>query len=304
MTTRLVVIFLFLVNNGFSQNKSKPTQFDRFVQKPKIEWAAYASDTFNFPLLNRILYERLQKNKIKASLPFDSRTADADKVSYVTLDSIDKIFFDEGEPAAIDSGTFTNTEVTQVLFIENGCLKSYIPWVTPTLPVYISTGTYIGQRFYFNSAYNYRYNYRPKKRNRLSYLGQTKKMVKLDDPATELKKMNGRNMLQVLWTYIQTNEIAVFTAEGEQKIDLHSKSPDISNMQAMPVPTWDSGGMINKWVVTYDGYGSGSYTDAQLLQDWYYDHKENTVISCVRELLLYATKDNKGTVPAFKMVFK
>ncbi|MBK7306127.1 MAG: hypothetical protein IPI88_03240 [Chitinophagaceae bacterium] len=165
MTKKLTLIFLFASQVLFAQNKPLPTQFDKFVNKPGIEWAAYASDTVNFTSagLNNLLLKRISKNEIKASKPVESRTAETDKITYCPLDSIDQAFYGDRidimmdstgtqyfmkrEVPEKDSSNFKRTEVTQILYIEKGKLKSYIPFITPTLPVYMSTGSILGSVF-------------------------------------------------------------------------------------------------------------------------------------------------------------
>ncbi len=311
MTAKLIVVLLFVCTSSFAQLKPEPTQFDKFVNKPKIEWAAYASDTFNFKGFNTLLLNRLYKKHIKASLPVDSRTQQANNIEYVHIDSIDKAFFNgeldnNGIPKKVDTTVLSLTEVTQILYIEDGKLKSYIPWVTPTLPVYISSGKYIGERFYFNSSYNYKYNYKPRKRNKLIFLGQTKRMLKLDTAANKLKEMYGRNLLQTLWAGIQKNKATVYTIDGKQ---IDPKAIDVNQgyTQPQPIPIWDSTGGYNKWITTRDETYSGNYTHLQFVQDWYYDHKKNILLSYIREMYVHVTQNinsDKKILPVLKLVFK
>lgn len=307
MTTKLIVIFLLISNNSFAQFKPQPTQFDKFVYKPKIEWAAYASDTFSFAGFNNLLLGRFHKKQIKASLPVESRTAGSNKIKYVTIDSIDKVFFDEDtDHKKIDTAEFKITEVTQILYIEEGKLKSYIPWITPTVPTYISTGTYIGERFYFNTAYNYKYNYKPRKRTKPVFLGQTKKMVKLDEPANKLKEMYGRNLLEIIWSHIPGTGTTLYTADGIYKLDPGIINITDGHKQLQPVPVYDSASKstINKFIVAEGETVTGQYTHVQLLQDWFYDQKKNIVFSYISEMYVYLKEADKNAAPVFKLVFK
>ncbi len=237
MTKKLTLIFLFASQISFAQNKPQPTQFDKFVNKPGIEWAAYASDTVNFTSagLNNLLLKRISKNEIKASKPVESRTAETDKITYCPLDSIDQAFYGDRIDILMDStGTqyfmkrdvpekdssnFKGTEVTQILYIEKGKLKSYIPFITPTLPVYMSTGKYIGERFYFTSCYNYTYNNKPRNKSKLIFLTQTKKMISLTTTQNDqLKEMYGQNLFESIWPHVLKNEIDVFAIKDNGKL--------------------------------------------------------------------------------------
>ncbi len=320
MTTKLIVIFLLLCNSSFAQVKPQPTQFDKFVNNPKIEWAAYASDTFNFTGFNSLLLNRLYKKQIKASFPVESRTPPANKIEYALIDSIDKVFFYEEDDYAMDSSgnvirlnkprkkidtaRFKITEITQVLYIEDGKLKSYIPWVTPTVPTYISTGSYIGERFYFNTAFNYQYNYKPRKRNKTIFLGQTKKMVKLDAAADKLKEMYGRNLLETLWPQLLQNGTEFYAVDSNKKINPQEIDITTGYKQPLLVPHYDSAGTIYKYSVIYQTIAPAKFTAVQLVQDWYYDHKKNMVFSCIREMYVYLKEADKNASPVFKLVFK
>ncbi|MFM6926567.1 MAG: hypothetical protein ACKOU7_13755, partial [Ferruginibacter sp.] len=187
MTKKLIAVFILSCNIACAQTNAVPTQFDQFVNKSKITWAAYSSDTIDFSDadLNNQLLKRLADKEIKASLPVESRTGSANSVTYTMLDSIDKAFYGDHADLMMDSAgnevlvkraipeknrsNFRVTEVTQILYIENGKLKSYIPFVTPTLPVFMSSGNYIGERFYFTSCFNYRYNDKPGNTNKLIF---------------------------------------------------------------------------------------------------------------------------------------
>ena len=131
MTMKLTLIFLFASQILFAQYKPQPTLFDKFVNKPGIEWAAYASDTVNFTRadINNLLLKRIIKHEIKASKPVESRTSDADKITFSPMDSIDLAFYGDRidilmdstgtqyfmkrELPEKDSSNFKGTEVTQ-----------------------------------------------------------------------------------------------------------------------------------------------------------------------------------------------
>ncbi|MBK7122372.1 MAG: hypothetical protein IPH68_05880 [Chitinophagaceae bacterium] len=142
MIKQLAVLLLLLSNTSIAQNKPQPTQFDKFINKPGIQWAAYASDTFNFDRadLNNRLLNRLSKKEIKASLPLESRTTSVNNIKYIPLDSINSVYFGAatGIDNKIDTTRFLITEITRYYMLKRD-LKSYIPFVTPALPVYLSS---------------------------------------------------------------------------------------------------------------------------------------------------------------------
>ena len=327
MIKNLIVLLLLLSNISFAQYKPRPTQFDKFVNKPNIEWAAYASDTFNFTKadLNNLLLNRIGKNEIKASLPVESRTNGADQIKYTIKDSIDHAFYGDNVDFTMDSlgnvvgqkrpipkrdtSNFKVTEVTQILYIENGTLKSYIPFVTPMLPVFMSSGNYIGEQFYFTTGYNYKYNYKPRKKNKLIFLGQTKKMIKLDppQPTEKLKEMYGRNLLQAIWPSVLNNKIDAFSLDN-RKLKPEELDITLAYNEPLLAPVYDSVGTVFSYVVTSNPIDTRQFTDLQLVQDWYYDYKKNKVFSIIKEMVLYLIKFNKtedkAPVPVLSLVFK
>ena len=325
MTKKLTLIFLFASQILFAQNKPQPTPFDKFVNKPGIEWAAYASDTVNFTSadLNNLLLKRIIKNEIKASIPVESRTSDADKITFSPLDSIDQAFYGDridilmdstgtqyflkrGIPEK-DSSNFKGTEVTQILYIEKGKLKSYIPFITPTLPVYMmSSGKYIGERFYFTSCFNYTCNSRPRNKSTLIFLTQTKKMISLTktQKTDQLKEMYGQNLVETIWPHVLNNELDVFAIKDNRKLKPEESDISLAINEPVLIPIYDSVGNVVSYVVTSKPIDMNRFTDVQLLQDWFYDRKRNKVYSNIKEMILYVKKDDKETLPVLRLVFR
>ena len=135
MLKKLTAICLLLSQVSLAQFKPLPTPFDKFINQPKIEWAAYASDTFNFNngQLNELLLRRFTAHEIKASLPIESRTVETNRITYKPLDSVNNIILFQPDDYAmdsdgntitkknplhkIDSSLFKITETTQILYI-------------------------------------------------------------------------------------------------------------------------------------------------------------------------------------------
>ena len=310
MIKKLTVIFILLSNSSFAQNKPQQTQFDKFIHKPKIEWAAYASDTFNFDIagLNNLLLNRLTKNEIRASLPIESRSKEANQIKFVPKDSVNLVF-----NTGIDTSKFILTEVVQILYVENGKLKSYIPWVTPTLPVFLSTGKYIGETFYLNTCYNFTYDDKPRKKTKLIFLGHTTKMLKLDParPTDKLKEMYGNNLLKTFWPRVlEKNEIEAYAFDNNRKLKPEELTIALAYEMPLVAPIYDSTshGTVIKFDFVSEPIDSKRFTDVQLKQDWYYDPKKNKVFSYITEMVLYLSKfsktEEKEPVPVLKLVFK
>jgi hypothetical protein len=329
MTIKLTVIFLVISNSLFAQPAKVSTKFDEFVKCSKIEWAAYASDTFRFDKagFNNLLLTKLENKKIKATLPIESRTENINKAKFVSYDSIFQNHFTDnyeefpvidsnGEITGhqrlvpqVDTSAFKLTEVTQILFIQKGVLKSYIPWVTPTLPVVTSSGKYIGESFYFNTAYNRKYNRKPRRINKLLYLSQTNKNINLHQYSADniLKEMYGKNLIETLWPQVLNGKIDVFSIGNNERL-----TPE-KLMQANAgtlVPFYDS--TANATIYKYEFIGEPvspeKFTDVELVQNWYYDARKNMVFSKILEMYLFTNKPDETepakSSPVLKLVFK
>jgi hypothetical protein len=327
MINKLIAFLLLTGNISFGQYRPQPTQFDKFVNSRKIDWAAYASDTIHFTQadLNNMLLNRLNKKEIKASLPVESRTNGANQISYTTTNSIDNAFYGDNTDFVMDSlgivvkqkraipkkdsSNFRITEVTQILYIENGKLKTYIPFVTPSLPVFMSTGNYIGERFYFTSCFNYIYNSKPGEISKLIFLTQTKKMMNLSTPSRvdQLKEVYGKNLLETLWPQVLKNEIKAFSVDGNRKLKPEDLTMNLTYEEPKIAPIYNSNGAVVKYSVNEDPIDPKRFTDVQLVQDWYYDYKNNKIYSYIKEMVLYLIKFNKikekDAAPVLKIVF-
>jgi hypothetical protein len=328
MIKKLTAICLLLSQVSLAQFKPQPTPFDKFINQPKIEWAAYASDTFNFNngQLNELLLKRFTANKIKASLPVESRTTQTNNIIYKPIDSVNNIILyrpddyvmdaegntilKKNQLQKIDSSLFKITETTQILYIENGILKSYIPFVTPTIPVFMSTGKYIGERFYFTSCYNYKYNYKSRKKNKVIFLQQTSKRIRLDsaDTNNQLKELYGKNMLETLWPYVLENKFTIFAIDSNKQIEPKDIESQLGFTQPIIVPLYDSTGTVYAYNILEGPFSKKHFTNATLLQDWYYDETKNIVFNKIKEMILYINKSNNDAVeepvPVIKLVFK
>ncbi|MBK8519940.1 MAG: hypothetical protein IPL54_03345 [Chitinophagaceae bacterium] len=325
MTKELTLILVLATQISFAQYKPQPTPFDKFVNKPGIEWAAYGSDTINFTSidLNNLLLKRIINNEIKASKPVESRTAETATITYSPLDSIDQAFYGDRIDILMDStGTqyflkrdvpekdssnFKGTEVTQILYIEKGKLKSYIPFITPTLPVYMMpSGRYIGERFYFTSCFNYTYNSKPRNKSKLIFLTQTKKMISVikTQKTDQLKELYGQNVVETLWPHVLNNELDVFAIKDNRKLKPEESDISLAINEPVLIPVYDSVGSVISYVVSAKPIDMKSFTAVQLLQDWHYDRKRNKVYSNIKEMILFVKKDDHEAVPVLRFVFR
>lgn len=328
---KIIPLLLLLSNNLFAQSptQQKETGFDKFINKPEIEWAAYINDTTRFEKvnLNKILFTRLIKNEIKASLPVGSGTPEADQVKYLKKRDIDRVRFSSNEIPVfdsagnmigvrtqtqdIDTASFTLTDVTQILFIEKGQLKTFVPWVATMLPVVTSQGINLGDGDYFSTCFNYKYNYQPPKQNKVTWLANTKRKIIFEsfDARNKLKELYGRNPVQTLWPYILKNKIAVFDYEKNTRIKVTEFTTDLINEAKTMIPVYDSLGNQIGQRANYSELDPNVFTAIELIQEWNYDHTGNIVFIKIKEAYLYARKwkangDAGNQAPILKLVFQ
>ena len=158
----------------------------------------------------------------------------------------------------------------------------------------MSTGKYIGELFYFTSCYNYKYNYKSRKKNKLIFLQQTSKRIKFDtaDTNNELKKLYGKNMLETLWPSVMENRFALFTINSTKQIDPKDIEDRLGFTEPLIVSLYDSLAAIYEYKVLGTAFNTNQFTQALLLQDWYYDETKNIVFNKIREMILYISKRN------------
>lgn len=329
---KLTTILLLLSNITFAQlpTQQTATQFDKFINKPEIEWAAYINDTISFERvnLNNLLLTRLSKNEIKASLPVGSGSIQADQIRYTTKKELDHLkshndeiaVFDslgnmatkiKRQPYIIDTATFTITDITQILYVANGQLKTYIPWVATMLPVITSMGVKLGYGDYFSTCFNNNYDYRSPRQNKIIWLSQSKKKISLDSfiVRNKLKELYGRNLLLTLWPYILKNKISVFDYGNNKKLKPEELTTDLVNEEKQQVPVYDSTGNVTGFQFVHSALPPDVFTSAELVQNWYYDQTKNIVFTTTREVYLYAKKwtskgEPQNASPILKLVFQ
>jgi len=328
--TLLLIICSYYCKAQDYYHETIPTQFDKFVRKASIEWAAYANDSMRFtqPNLSAILVNRMEKGQIKTSASVGSGTPQANNIRYTTkeenkgrfyplcalpmYDSMGNAIgeqnkFDE-PPSRIDSLSRTLIYITQILFVEGGYLKSYIPWVSPAFSICTSGHYFIMFGDYFSTCLNFRYNLISPPQ--LLYLGETKRNLKLDSiqKSDKLKELYGKNLLETIWPYVLKGKFDIYSVETGKKIN-PKKIDDL-------ILSNDS---INRYV--YDSFGnvkSEKYCDAnpilfsitavEVFQNWYYDNKNNLVFCKIPSMFLNVRRwkngvQEKEATPVLKIVF-
>ena len=115
-------------------------------------------------------------------------------------------------------------------------------------------------------------------------------------------------MLETLWPSVMENRFAVFTIDSNKQIDPKDIESRLGFMQPLILPHYDSTGTIYEFKVLGTAFNANQFTQALLLQDWYYDETKNIVFNKIKEMILYFSKSNNAgveeLVPVIKLVFK
>ncbi|MEP7236405.1 MAG: hypothetical protein ABI685_01010 [Ferruginibacter sp.] len=333
MIKKLIIIFLLISNISSAQNKLQPTQFDSFITQSNIEWAAYVNQYLNFEKcnLNKLLFNRFLKNEIKVSVPISNGSYHANHINYIGKDSLDKIslepmsgdpIYDSNgnlpdmskiKPYEIDTTILTSTAITQILYIENGVLKSYVPWISPSIvkETTAQTNIFIGYSEYFSSCYNYNFNYQPNKINEILYMGETNRKLKSDSMGygySPIKELYRKNLLEALLPNFWTNKFDIFTVDTKIKLNPKEIS-DSAIFELNKVPENGNYDSISLYKFPENYFNLEDIKEFELVQDWYYDSHENIVFNKIKELYLWAKKwtingEDKKSSPILKIVFK
>ena len=331
MIKTLTGIFILLSSISYAQDRTGATQFDEFISKSAIEWAAYVNDEVKFEKvqLNRLLLERLIKKEIKATLPVYYGLNDANPITYLDKDSVDNVMLypgnrllpydSTGNDPAIDPETSKNglhtdslifTDIIQILYVENGRLKSYVPWVSPMMPIRTSQGLYLGSGDYFSTCFSFRYNHPQRKKRKDMFLTETKRRINLDSAGviSNIKQLYDRNLVETLWPFILEGKPGAFSVETDTRLKKEEINEYLLNKTRIAVPVYDSTGTPSGFEYRRTVFEPGKITRIELVQDWYYSRKDNIVFNKIKELFLYvktasADEENPGYRPVLKIVF-
>ena len=330
----IILLLLFYCKLSLAQQPTYhvPTQFDKFIKRSEIDWAAYMMDTIRFPLinLNEYLRNQFQKEKIKVATGVVSRSLSANEIVYSDkkiiddrmlplicpiIDSFgnirDKEAFEKESRTPMnrfDSSVNDLLFLTEILYIEKNKLRSYIAWVSPQTAIYASSDLFLGISDYFSTAFNFEYNFEPAVNDKIIYLGKTHRQISTDSfkPKDRLKEFYGRNLIETLWPYVLNGNPKIFSLRSNKKLAPNELDVSLTYDPPLLIPLFDSlGNEIGKKQVT-----AGSILEyiskVEIVQEWYYDESRNIVYNTIPEIILLCRKEwdeNSDIKPLLKIVF-
>jgi hypothetical protein len=327
-TLTVLLLAATAVVNAQYRRQPVPSPFDAFISKPGIEWAAYAVDTFHFADFNNTLIQRFKRKEIKAALPVYRGVSDLSMIKYISSDSLNSIalypvnvcpIIDSGgnmlfdpaslKPYPVDSSKYSQSRFNQILYVENGVVKSFIPWVNVEVIGYsTSSGIFLGYGAYLSTCFlsDYTGAVLPKKSKMIS-LSTTSRHIQFDsvDAEDRLKETYGRNLIETLWPYVMKDQFKLYAYEKRKNI----KAADIRHLREylqLPVPRFDSLGNMQTSFFADLEVNPSIFKYADLVQEWYYDVTKNMVVNKVKELILMGFKgegDKRRFFPVLKLIF-
>jgi hypothetical protein len=319
MPFKLTFFFLILSNYSFSQVEvlRSPTKFDKFITHDKIQWAAYANDVISFEKFNLSdeLYKRFQKGDIKISEPVSRESLMAgNKIIYLNKKELELKSFAPGSDInskptnRVDSNS-SLLNVTQILYVANGKLHSYVPWVSPLISIYTSQNLFIGTSEYFSSCINNKYNFKSSKRDKVIYLTTTKRKIVIDSlPRTDmLKQFYGINMLEAFWKDLM-NEKNEFTNFKNNKKVSQEELKRYNYPNNISIPVYDAEGRILEYQSYSEPISPALFQQIEISQAWYYNQTKNIVLNTITGItLLLKNKEipyNEELQRGLKITFK
>ncbi len=309
------LIISLLWQTSFSQN-----MFTKFIENKSVQWAVNMNDTFHFanPNLSLILRNKFNAAQIKVSSIEDDKNIS--KINYASKDAvISRIAPDnkitridaQGNVSEImayadnplfssyyfDAQTNDLVEIQQILYLQSGRLKSYIPWVSPKYSVYTSWGEKLGVANVFNTAFNKQRKTAASLKKKVQLLGSTKTMMRLDTSKNMLKQLYAQNLLQALWPHLHKKQYEIYRADSAIKIPFEKINKTLVDTQQINIPQYDAEGNITAYkILTQQDQPLelSSITGVEIIQHWFYKAKKNIVFNTIEQLVLYAHKWNNG----------
>lgn len=320
----------------FSQTVFCQNSFTKFIARSSVQWAADATDTVHFksPDLSLLLRERLHKGALKVAIT--EGLTNSGKVDNVSKEAIleriapnrVKQLVDEngnlsGTTIEAENPLFSTTyfdslvndlvEIPQILYVQSGLLKSYVPWVSPKYAVSTSWGQRLGIANAFSTAFNSSPKICARHRKNAVSLGISSRMVTTDSTSQlpMIKQLYAQSLLQALWPSLNTKHYQVIRLDSLSVVPFEKINRSLLDDASLNIPLYDADGNISNKTVTVaaEALNAAAFTNVALVQEWFYQAKQNKLFSRIQHLLLYAYKIKNGqaapqAVPVLKIMLK
>ncbi|MFN0083170.1 MAG: hypothetical protein ACKVOM_11700, partial [Ferruginibacter sp.] len=217
------IFFIFHFSSSAQTNSTiSKTKFNKFIEKPSIEWAIYHNDKLqtDSPDLKNILLTKAKEKKIKIFAPMGFLTQDEKTINYINYDDIKNrtddviingplgeasIYKKQTEIPELEPKGLMN--LNQILFVEEGKLFSNVNRVSPIIQIITPSGIYLGNAEYFSTALNTNPRAQKSKKDKIIFLKSTSTTIAIDsiNKNDRLKETFGHNLIETLWPHIVSN---------------------------------------------------------------------------------------------------
>jgi hypothetical protein len=312
MMKKLFFLFLLLpVHRVFSQDP-----FTKFVEKKQVRFATYLVDTFHFsnPNLSLVARTLLANGSVKARIPVEQKNERMP--GYAGIEDIRARISPNRESKVMDAdGNITGTvveagdallssryfdeqtsdlvEIPQILYIESGQLKSYVPYFSTKYAVFTSWGQKLGISNAFNTGFNKDRSASKRDIKNARMLGATSTTIRLDTIKQEnlLKQLYGQNLLEGLWPSIGKKQYQIYRIDSMTRIAFEDLRRGLFSSTSVPI--YDEEGKLTDTKVSpidLEPLHPSAFVSMQLKQNWFYNERKNILFSTITELILHATK--------------
>ena len=327
----LLLFFIIYADHSGAQVANLPgkTTLNSFIEKPTVEWAAYANDTATLPAFSTELLTKFLAGKIKGMALAEQGTAAESKPKYLTPKELENILLPADTVLVHDTDGVERVEVMvhdaktelpeifrksvvefyQTLYVENGKLKSYISRISPKTEVYTSSGLYLGRREPVSFCLNTKYNAVAGKNDKLVSLGKFTKSIYADSLSSYdmVKVLYGKNLIAALWSAVFAGKISVYLPNEKDRITAAQLiSGDYPGAENISVPVYDSLGNLTAGTrILRPEFNTRSFERVDITEELWYDETLNIVICKIPELIMFKKRyySTEDFVPAFRLVF-
>lgn len=229
--------------------------------------------------------DRIAPNK--AIKVIDSAGTETATVIDATDPLLDSRYFDEQ--------TNDMLEVPQIVYVESGRVKSYVPFFSAKYAVFTSWGQKLGVSNAFNTGFNTDMDISIRAERKSAIVGHTSTTIRLDtlDSNKPLKQLYGQNLLQALWPHLRDKRYDIYRMDSMLLTPFNKLHKGL--ISQLSVPVYDADGGIQghtKFAMETLPLLATDFNEMQLTQTWYYNEQKNILFSRITELVLYAPAEN------------
>jgi hypothetical protein len=328
----IFLLFVLFTNDATAQSdydQGKLTELNKFVLEKDIEWAIYKNDSLftDKPDLKKMLIDKALAIKIKAYFPALEGSYSENNLKLIDKSEIDYIEYGGKElvlPRLDENGNVVmplqvRTKIkldepkgelglSQILYVKNGILKSYISRVSPKIYFITPQGIELGKGNHFSTALNSKTENFNSKNDKIIFIKKTTSEIFVDslEKYNKLKELYGRNLIETLWPYIEKNKIKLHTIDSNKVFTLKEvEAKNLLNLQTISVPIYDNNGEALSPKVIMTEITPNVFNKITITQQWYYNETKNIVFCKIPSVILSIPKLNEAdnTLHEIKIVF-